>query len=352
MSSQANGRIVFSKIFDDDFCRELESRKLFLITTQKVSEILDVKSMVDGKHLDYLIVEVPDGEEQKSISVYKGILDRLAEEKFPRDGVIIGIGGGATTDLAGFVAATWMRGIDWIAIPTTLAAMVDAAIGGKTGINLDSGKNLVGSFHLPTMTVIDHRLLSTLDDRDLSAGMAEVIKCGMIADPQILELAERTSIDALARGEDQETLDLLIQKSVAVKDRIVSRDLRENGDRAFLNYGHTLGHAIEVAKDFQLRHGEAVSMGMIYAASLSGRFLDLGDEVIQRQKDLLLRYRLPVTLHDLDFEALLSIMQRDKKVKSGKMRFVLLKDVGHPILVDSLEHDLLASVFNELSQSA
>ncbi|MGA1705700.1 MAG: 3-dehydroquinate synthase, partial [Candidatus Nanopelagicaceae bacterium] len=229
---------------------------------------------------------------------------------------------------------------------------VDAAIGGKTGINLDSGKNLVGAFHLPSMTVIDHRLLSTLDDRDLSAGMAEVIKCGMIDDPQILELAERTSIDALAGGDDQEILDLLIQKSVAVKDRIVSRDLRENGDRAFLNYGHTLGHAIEVAKDFQLRHGEAVSMGMIYAASLSGRFLDLGDEVIQRQKDLLLRYRLPVTLHDLDFEALLSIMQRDKKVKSGKMRFVLLKDVGHPILVDSLEHDLLASVFNELSQSA
>ena len=182
--------------------------------------------------------------------------------------------------------------------------------------------------------------------------MAEIIKCGMIDDPQILELAERTSIDALAGGEDHETLDLLIQKSVAVKDRIVSRDLRENGDRAFLNYGHTLGHAIEVAKDFQLRHGEAVSMGMIYAASLSSRFLGLGDEVIQRQKDLLLRYRLPVTLHELDFEALLSIMQRDKKVKSGKMRFVLLKDVGQPVLVDSLERDLLASVFNELSQSA
>ena len=347
-----SGAIRFVEIFDEDLCAEVRERRIFLLTTSRIDEILNVQSLLGDRGLSVEMHLLPDGEEQKQFRVFQEVLEHLAQIKFPRDGVIIAVGGGATTDVAGFVAASWMRGVDWIAIPTTLAAMVDAAIGGKTGINLDSGKNLVGAFHLPRSTVIDRRLLSSLDRRDFVAGMAEIIKCGMIDDPEILELAESYSIDDFEAGRNQEILDALIERSVAVKNRIVSKDLRESGERVFLNYGHTLGHAIEVLNDYRLRHGEAVSMGMVFAASLSERVLGLDPAVVLRQRKILESFGLPTSLIRMTLESLVAIMERDKKVQSGKMRFVLLKGIAEPKLVESIEMEVLESVFVELANGA
>lgn len=347
-----NGAIQFAEVFDDDFCYEIAGRRLFIVTTPHISAAINLDVLLGARNLVPEIHLVPDGEDQKRMPIYQSVLEHLAEVKFPRDGILIAIGGGSTTDLGGFVAATWMRGIEWIAIPTTLAAMVDAAIGGKNGINLDSGKNLVGTFHLPQRTIIDRRLLATLEERDLAAGMAEIIKCGMIDDPEILILAEQSSIETLGKERDQRILDQLIERSVEVKTRIVSRDLRESGERAFLNYGHTLGHAIEAVQEFKLRHGEAISMGMIFAARLSQRLLGLEPEAVKRQQALLERYRLPVSLSGMSFQSLLEIMERDKKIQAGRLRFVLLKEIGKPELIDSLNVEMLESVFSELVKGA
>jgi 3-dehydroquinate synthase len=266
---------------------------------------------------------------------------------FPRDGLIIGVGGGATTDLAGFVAACWMRGVGWIAIPTTMAGMVDAAIGGKTGINMAAGKNLVGAFHAPVATLIDQRFLKSLSSRDLAAGLAEAIKCGFIADTEILDLAEGMTDSDLANPSDSASLSEIIKKSVAVKEGIVSRDFREGGERAFLNYGHTLGHAIEVAEDFQMRHGEAVAIGMVFAAELSGEVNGLDSNIVDRHRNLLRRLNLPTSYNAGSFDRLLQIMERDKKVKDGKLRFVTLQAPGEPVLSSEISVDTARRVFNQ-----
>jgi 3-dehydroquinate synthase len=271
----------------------------------------------------------------------------LGEVNFPRDGLIIGVGGGATTDLAGFVAACWMRGVGWIAIPTTMAGMVDAAIGGKTGINMAAGKNLVGAFHAPVATLIDQRFLKSLSSRDLAAGLAEAIKCGFIADTEILDLAEGMTDSDLANPSDSASLSEIIKKSVAVKEGIVSRDFREGGERAFLNYGHTLGHAIEVAEDFQMRHGEAVAIGMVFAAELSGEVNGLDSNIVDRHRNLLRRLNLPTSYNAGSFDRLLQIMERDKKVKDGKLRFVTLRAPGEPVLSSEISVDTARRVFNQ-----
>jgi 3-dehydroquinate synthase len=226
--------------------------------------------------------------------------------------------------------------------------MVDAAIGGKTGVNLDSGKNLVGAFHLPLETIVDIHQLRTLSRRDVAAGLAEVIKCGMIADPKILELAEQSSLDEIVAGRNEEVIQSLIARAIAVKQSFVAKDLRESGVRAFLNYGHTLGHAIEVAEDFSLRHGEAVALGMIFAAELSRRILGLDADAVQRQRSLLEQFELPTETINTDFSTIFSIMKRDKKVLGDRMRFVLLRSIGEPELNGAIDEEILESVYQEL----
>ena len=205
----------------------------------------------------------PEGENQKNIDVLDKVWSKCAAEGIARADAIIGIGGGATTDLAGFAASSWLRGISWYAIPTSLAGMVDAAVGGKTGINARSGKNLIGSFHSPTEVLIDLAFLNTLPKRDLSAGMAEVLKCGFIADPKILALAAAHSAATVRQNPD--VISELIQRAVTVKAQVVSSDFKESFAREALNYGHTLGHAIEIHSKYELRHGEAVSTQPAFA---------------------------------------------------------------------------------------
>jgi 3-dehydroquinate synthase len=230
----------------------------------------------------------------------------------------VGIGGGATTDLAGFVAATYLRGVDWVAIPTTVAGMVDAAIGGKTGVNLTSGKNLAGAFYSPKEVVIDTSWLSTLSDRDIRAGLAEAVKCGFISEPKILDLI----------FDWKRNLTEIIALSVGVKADVVSRDFKESYEREILNYGHTLGHAIEKYSDYSLRHGEAVSIGMCFAADLSVMLSGLSGSIAEKHREILQSLELPVTYSATAFDGLFDLMQSDKKRGADGLRFVTLKALG------------------------
>ena len=265
------------------------------------------------------IIFTPEGESQKSFSFLEELLERLAKEKLSRNSLLIGIGGGATTDLAGFAAAIYMRGIDWIAIPTSVAGMVDAAIGGKTGINLSFGKNLVGSFYSPTKVLIDFDWIKSLSQRDINAGLAESVKCGFIADQEILNLMEENVSQNLTE---------IIERSIAVKAKVVSADFKENDQREILNYGHTLGHAIESDSNFSLRHGEAIAIGLHFAAALSTRVEGLSYEVFNRHKEILRKLDLPLVYRSNAWDKLFSYMLNDKKRKDGEIRFVSLKKLG------------------------
>jgi 3-dehydroquinate synthase len=342
-----HGEVIFTRTIEEVIAKLALGRKVVTISSNEVASHVNLNGLLKAASVSSEVILLPDGEAQKSFDNFESVLKRLGEVNFPRDGLIIGVGGGATTDLAGFVAACWMRGVGWIAIPTTMAGMVDAAIGGKTGINMAAGKNLVGAFHAPVATLIDQRFLKSLSSRDLAAGLAEAIKCGFIADTEILDLAEGMTDSDLANPSDSASLSEIIKKSVAVKEGIVSRDFREGGERAFLNYGHTLGHAIEVAEDFQMRHGEAVAIGMVFAAELSGEVNGLDSNIVDRHRNLLRRLNLPTSYNAGSFDRLLQIMERDKKVKDGKLRFVTLRAPGEPVLSSEISVDTARRVFNQ-----
>lgn len=268
---------------------------------------------------DLPILPMADGEAQKSPESLVKAWEELAKLNLDRSGLIIGIGGGATTDLAGFLAATYLRGLNWVAVPTTVAGMVDAAIGGKTGLNLLAGKNLVGAFHSPEAVIIDTTWARTLSNRDLSAGLAEAVKCGFIADPEILRAFQAQTLP----------LDEIIRRAVTVKATVVSKDFRESFEREALNYGHTLGHAIERHSGFQLRHGEAISIGMVFAAQLSVEYAGLAESTFNLHEELLVQLGLPITYQAEAWDELYLLMQNDKKRSGGKIRFVTLADLGH-----------------------
>ncbi len=265
------------------------------------------------------LIVTPEGESQKSFTFLEELLEKLARENLSRDSLLIGIGGGATTDLTGFAAAVFMRGIDWIAIPTSVAGMVDAAIGGKTGINLAHGKNLVGAFHSPIRVLVDFNWIESLPQRDIKAGLAESVKCGFIADPEILNLVERNYSKNLAE---------IIERSISVKAKVVSSDFKESGEREILNYGHTLGHAIESESNFSLKHGEAIAIGMHFAAALSVKIEGLNIDIFDRHKEILKKLDLPIHYKSGAWEKLYSFMLNDKKRKGTEVRFVSLKSIG------------------------
>lgn len=341
------GQVNFVQSAFAEVKRIIGDRRAVLLIAREVSKTISLSARLLQSELKIDVIELDDGEKQKDWSNVISTIDRLAEIDFPRDGILIGVGGGATTDLAGFVASLWMRGVDWVAVPTTLAGMVDAAIGGKTAINTATGKNLVGAFHQPVATVIEQSFLATLPERDFNAGMAEVIKCGFISDPMILEIAESLNDDDLRDRSQSEKVLSLVQRSVAVKTSIVGRDFREGSVRAFLNYGHTLGHAIEYGSGYQLRHGEAISIGMHFAARISARIGQLTEDEVARHLDILGKFHLPLSFEASDFKQLWKTILRDKKTKSERVRFVVLHGLGDPELIDDLPHGIAEDVFLE-----
>ncbi len=306
-----------------------------------------VRADLAGTGLDAHVVEVPDGEDAKSLPVAGFCWDVLGQIGITRSDAVVGLGGGATTDLAGWVAAAWLRGVRVVQVPTTLAGMVDAAIGGKTAVNTDAGKNLVGAFHPPAGVLCDLAALETLPPNDYAAGLAEVVKCGFIADPRILELLEADPAGAVVAGNPAEQE--LIERSVAVKADVVGEDLTERGRREVLNYGHTLGHAIERAERYRWRHGAAVSIGLVYAAAV-GRLLGrLDDATADRHRSVLTALGLPTTYRPDAFPSLREGMRRDKKARGSRIRMVVLDGLARPTTVDDPDPAVLAAAYSEVS---
>lgn len=309
-----------------------------------------LRSRIEGlflKSQSLVIFEIPEGEGAKSSTTLLNLWDQLAQSGFTRSDLIVAIGGGTATDIAGFAAATWLRGIDWVAIPTTLAGMVDAAIGGKTGMNTSHGKNLIGAFHSPILVCVDLSWLQTLSDRDFCAGMAEVVKTGFIVDTAIVELIEGKEISAIRASHD--LCVELIARSVQVKAATVSSDFKESFDREILNYGHTLGHAIELHSEFTLRHGEAVSIGMVYVAQLAQIRGVLSTELVERHRAILTGLNLPITYSKQAWPFLLKTIALDKKARGKSIRFVAIEAIGKTLRLEDLTTDELTLAYERIS---
>lgn len=300
--------------------KEIGARKAAIVhqgTLQAVAR--SIAQDLEGEGLTAVLAPIPDAEAGKSLETASALWDLVGEKGFSRQDVIIGLGGGAATDIAGFIAATWMRGIQVIQVPTTLLAMVDAAVGGKTGINTSVGKNLVGAFHEPDSVFIDLERIYTLPQEEIVSGSAELVKTGFIADPKILELYRA--------GADAHWAEL-VERSVAVKAAVVSRDLKESGLREILNYGHTLGHAIERRENYTWRHGNAVGVGMMFAAHLAHNRELIDDSLLALHHEVLTAVGLPTTYEAGAFDELYEAMTHDKKNRDGQIRFVVLNKLG------------------------
>ncbi len=319
-------------------------QKVLIIAPAFIASSAELHLLVESPHHHLLVT--PEGEAQKDYATAEKVWNFLGEMDFGRTDAIIAIGGGATTDLAGFVAATWLRGIAWYAVPTTLAGMVDAAIGGKTAINTGSGKNLVGSFYSPQSVCADMRWLETLSDRDFAAGLAEVIKTGYIRDLSILTLLD--SVDSIAMVREH-ALDL-VAKSVAVKAIVVSSDFKEGKLREILNFGHTFGHAIEKKSGYALRHGEAVSIGLHFAAILSESELGFSSSDTEHLAKLLEKFGLPTVLlkNEYQWSELLALMTGDKKSRDGRIRFIGLRAPGEPDWIEAASNETLTATYEKI----
>ncbi|MBN9643405.1 3-dehydroquinate synthase [Corynebacterium mendelii] len=289
---------------------------------------------------------IDDAEAGKTLATCQKCWDVLGEKAFGRKDIVIGVGGGAATDLAGFVAAAWMRGVKVIQVPTTLLAMVDAAVGGKTGINTGAGKNLVGAFHEPAAVFIDLDRLATLPEDEIVAGSAEIIKTGFIADEEILKLYEKDPANCLQGGSH---LPELIARSVAVKAHVVASDLEEAGLREILNYGHTLGHAIEKKENFTWRHGTAVAVGMVFAAELAHTAGLIDKQLVDRHRAIISSVGLGTSYRPEMFDSLLASMLRDKKTRAGVLRFVVLEGLCQPTILTGPSVEQLTLAYGRIS---
>ncbi len=308
-----------------------------------------VRDDLAAQGLDAHAVEIPDGEAAKDLAVAGFLWDVLGRIGLTRSDAVVTVGGGATTDVGGFVAATWLRGIRVVHLPTTLLAMVDAAVGGKTGINTEAGKNLVGAFHPPAGVLCDLTALETLPKHDYVSGLAEVVKAGFIADPRILELVDADPQGA-ARPDGPHTREL-VERAVRVKATVVSGDLKESGAREVLNYGHTLGHAIEKVEDYRYRHGAAVAVGMVFVAELARLAGSLDDATVERHRSVLRSVGLPVSYKADAWPRLAAAMRSDKKARGNRLRFVVLDALGRPRILDDPDPSLLVAAYGEVARA-
>lgn len=343
--------------------------KALIVYSRPMTSRADALSrIIEARGITPVRAEVPDAEEGKTAEVLAFCWQVLGKSDFTRSDVVIGLGGGAVTDLAGFVAATWLRGIDVIQVPTTLLGMVDAAVGGKTGINTAEGKNLVGAFHEPLGVWCDTDRLLTLPRHDLVAGLAEVVKAGFIRDTAILDViqdnvsaftaASPQSGDRGAAGSDDRQLDPaalpvlaeLVGRAIRVKADVVAADLRESDLREILNYGHTFGHAIEFTERYRWRHGAAVSVGMVFAAELAHLNGRLSESDVERHRDILSSLGLPIAYAAGRWDALLTAMRRDKKARGDVLRFVVLQGIGNPVRLEGPDPALLAAAYDAVSR--
>jgi 3-dehydroquinate synthase len=330
--------------------RHLTVSKVALITNDTVGDLYGdiIRNSLRAADIEVVTAEVPDGEEYKSLEWAGKLFDVLVEASLTRHSGVIALGGGVIGDLAGFVAATFMRGISYIQVPTSLIAQVDSSVGGKTAVNHPRGKNLIGAFHQPKLVFIDVNVLKTLPEREFKSGLAEVIKHGVIMDRELFEYMESNSSKILAL--DMSSVEQIVSRSCKDKATIVQQDEKERNIRAILNYGHTVGHSIEAVTNYgRFRHGEAVSIGMVVAARIAVNMELMDEEDAVRQHELLDKYGLPTTFPDLDIDMILNSIRYDKKFKEGgKPRFILPKGIGNAIVVENITYQQIRKAIEEV----
>ncbi|MCY4657577.1 MAG: 3-dehydroquinate synthase [Gammaproteobacteria bacterium] len=339
----------------------LSNRELWdqLINTQKTAivsnttvEPLYVPTLASLLSNQSVTMTIPDGEEYKSLDTFSDLIDELLTNNFDRSCNLVAVGGGVVGDISGFVAASFYRGIPYIQVPTTLLAQVDSAVGGKTAVNHPSGKNLIGAFYQPSAVVIDIDTLNSLPQKVFVEGLAEVIKYGVIADAHFFEWLENHRDLVLDR--DPQAMQFIVTRSCEIKAEVVATDEREQGIRAILNFGHTFGHAIENEAGYgSLLHGEAVSIGMRLAADMSYQLKLTDKETTNRIHDILRQYGLPTHCEQdaLNVERVRLAMSKDKKVRDGKLRFILVEEIGQVRVVDDVSEKMLTQVLNQLSSA-
>jgi 3-dehydroquinate synthase len=340
--------VIIGRGLLEDLSRVLDGRHKVAILHQPVlNETAEsIRNHLADKGIDAHRIEIPDAEAGKELPVVGFIWDVFGRIGIGRQDAVVSLGGGAATDVSGFAAATWLRGVDVVHVPTTLLGMVDAAVGGKTGINTDAGKNLVGAFHQPLAVLVDLATLETLPRNEIVAGMAEIVKAGFIADPVILDIIESDPEAALDPAGS--VLPELIRRAVVVKAEVVAADEKESQLREILNYGHTLAHAIERRERYRWRHGAAVSVGLMFAAELGRLAGRLDDDTADRHRSVLTSLGLPVSYDAEAFPQLLEYMAGDKKTRSGVLRFVVLDGLAKPARLEGPDPALLVAAYSEI----
>ena len=335
----------FAELTEELSKLNISEKKVCVVTDSHVKGLYgdEVMSLLAGKCKKNVIYSFPAGEENKTLDTVREAYRFLIEEKFDRKDLLIALGGGVVGDVTGFIAATYLRGVDFVQIPTTLLAQADSSIGGKTGVDFDGFKNMVGAFYMPKLVYMNIATLKTLDDRQFYNGFAEVMKHGLIKDGTFYEWLLDKMYEICDR--DTDTLLNMVQKSCMVKKLVVEKDPTEKGDRALLNFGHTIGHAIEKAKDFTLSHGECVALGSVAAAFISWKHEWLSMEEYYEIRDMFVPFNLPISVEGIDPEEILALTKSDKKVEGSKIKFILLKKVGKAVIdLNVTDDDILNAV--------
>ncbi len=341
--------IVFEQSFEGlwEELAELgaQEKRLFIVTDSTVDALYggEVLGLLEEKCRKAVKFVFPAGEASKTLDTVKKVYVRLIEEGFDRKDMLIALGGGVTGDLTGFVAATYLRGIDFVQIPTTLLSQADSSIGGKTGVDFDGYKNMVGAFKMPRLVYMNLSVLATLEDRQYFSGFAEVMKSALIKDPAFYEWLIGNMYEICEK--DPGVLQEMVMRCCTIKKLVVEKDPTEQGDRALLNLGHTIGHAIEKAKNFELYHGECVALGTVAAAYISWKKEMLSMEEYYEIRDMFVPFCLPITVEDIDPEEILRLTKSDKKMSAGKIRFILLKKIGKAVIDSTVtDEEILAAI--------
>lgn len=330
---------------------DCESRRLCVVADSKVAELYadEVLELLEGNCLKAVKFVFPNGEENKTLDTVREAYRFLIEEKFDRHDMLLALGGGVTGDVTGYIAATYLRGIDYVQIPTTLLAQADSSIGGKTGVDFDGYKNMVGAFKMPRLVYMNLATLTTLDDRQFYSGFAEIMKHGLIRDAALYEWLIENMYEICER--DMPILQEMLKRSCMVKKLVVEKDPSEQGERALLNFGHTVGHAIEKAKNFELFHGECVALGAVAAAFISWKRELLSMEEYYEIRDMFVPFYLPITVEGIDPQEILKLTKSDKKMESGRIKFVLLKKIGRAVIDNTVTDEEILAAIDEINFS-
>lgn len=351
-----NNKSIYDIVYEQDFAAlpaelapfDIAAKKLCIVTDSKVEGLYadEVSQVLKDKCREVVVFSFPEGEKSKNLDTVRDIYEFLIQHKFGRKDMLLALGGGVVGDVTGYAAATYMRGIDFVQVPTTLLAQVDSSVGGKTGVDFDQYKNMVGAFYMPKLVYMNLAVLRSLDDRQYYAGMGEVMKYGLIKNSAFYEWIIDNMYEIHER--DMDTLEEMVLKSCTYKKLVVEKDPTEKGERAILNFGHTIGHAIEKAKNFELLHGECVALGCVAAAFISWKRELISMEEYYEIRDMFVPFNLPISIDNINPEEILQLVASDKKVEGDKIKFILLKKVGKAMIDTSVTKDEIMSGIQEI----